>query len=31
MLKEGEQVPSFTIKDEDGNIVKSSEFNGKKL
>jgi thioredoxin-dependent peroxiredoxin len=31
MLAEGDKVPSFELKDADGNTVKSSEFKGKKF
>lgn len=31
MLAEGDKIPSFELKDADGNIVKSSEFKGKKF
>lgn len=30
MIKEGDNVPSFELKDSDGNDVKSSDFKGKK-
>lgn len=30
MIEEGKKVPSFELKDEDGNKVKSSDFKGKK-
>ena len=31
MLKEGDQLPEFELKNQDGNIIKSTEFLGKKL
>ncbi|WP_100182376.1 thioredoxin-dependent thiol peroxidase [Candidatus Nitrosotenuis aquarius] len=31
MLAEGDKIPSFELKDADGNTVKSSEFKGKKF
>ena len=30
MLKEGESIPSFSVPDENGEIVKSADFKGKK-
>ncbi len=31
MLKEGDKAPEFVSKDQDGNPVKLSDFNGKRL
>ena len=31
MLKEGESIPSFSVPDENGEIVKSAEFKGKNI
>ena len=31
MLKIGEKLPEFQVENQDGNLVKSSDFKGKKL